>query len=125
MKREFLGEVLQTIYLDVFVYDDSYMYVHQTGSEEMTKIKFPEKSDNIYNIFQELVKQIHPRYTKVIIDANTLVKTVLRNFIDDKFNNKTIDILTKEDVMLEMVQVILYNPKRIDVKKFMAEKTIY
>ena len=127
MKREFLGEVLQTIYLNICVYNDSYVYIHQTDSKEMVKKRFPKDVSNLQDIFSELEERIHPRYTKVIVDSNHDTYKIVLKWIDDKYNNfiPKDNILFKEDKMLEMVQVVKYNPKRIDVKKFMANKTIY
>ena len=138
MKRVFLGEVLQTIYLDISVYENSIMYIHQTGSEEMHQKTYIAKQHTLEDILHDLDKQIHPRYTKVIVDINPHSFKIVQKIIDDKYNKyiakvekiiiendklKTITII--EEQMLEMVQVVKYHPKRIDVKEFMANTVVY
>ena len=126
MNREFLGKVLQTIYLDIYIREDSYIYVQQIKSKETTKFRFPKDVSNLQDILKKLEKLIHPRYTKVIIDSNLDTMKLITQWIDNKYNNFIPkNPIMKVDTMLEMVQVVKYHPKRIDVKKFMANKTIY
>jgi len=87
MKREFLGKVLQTIYLDVFVRDNSSVWIHQTGSKEMTQKTFIVGQHDLQDIFHYLENKIHPRYTKIIIDANHDIKKLVMKWIDEKYNN--------------------------------------
>ena len=135
MKREFLGEVLQTIYLDISVYENSEMYIHQTNSEEMQRKTYIAKEHTLEDIFHGLEKAIHPRYTKVIIDCNPETTKFIIKWIDDKYNkhiSKVDEIIVAEngltqricieEQMLEMVQVVKYYPKRIDIKEFMAKR---
>ena len=124
MKREFLGEILQTIYLDICIRDDSYIYVYQNDSEIMTKFRFIEKRNTLREILWKLENVIHPRYTKVIVDSNPNTTKLIIQWIDEKYNKfvpQTLPII-REDTMLEMVQVVKYHPKRIDIKKFMENK---
>ena len=138
MKRVFLGEVLQTIYLDIFIQNDSYIYTHQVNTKEMMEFRFPKDVSNLQDIFSKLENLIHPRYTKVIVDSNHDTFKNIIKWIDDKYNNYVSgfdDTMIDEkgiktrvhfpEQMVEMVQVIKYHPKRIDVKEFMANKTIY
>ena len=135
MKRVFLGELLQTIYLDVSVYENSYMYIHKINNDEMYKTTYIAKKHNLEDILNDLYKQIHPRYTKVIIDCGIVNNKMIRDMIDKKYNNYipkvdklkidkngVIKRLFIPEQMLEMVQVVMYNPKRIDVKQFIKNK---
>ena len=81
MKRVFLGELLQTIYLDVSVYENSYMYIHKINNDEMYKTTYIAKKHNLEDILNDLYKQIHPRYTKVIIDCGIVNNKMIKNII--------------------------------------------
>ena len=131
MKRVFLGEVLQTIYLDICVYENTEIWVNQTGSEEVQRKTYIAKEHNLEDMFNYLKKRIHPRYTKVIIDSNPDTTKIIVKWIDEKYNNYVrgakddFGTIIIEEQMLEMVQVVKYHPKRIDVKEFIANKTVY
>lgn len=130
MKREFIGELLQTIYCDISIRDNSIVYSNHTGSDEILLKPFAANENNLENILQYLEKKIHPRYTKVVLDINPQTYRIVEKWIDDRYNKHTPRTVIEKrefingiptirniiipETMIELVQVIKYHPKRID-----------
>jgi regulator of sigma D len=96
---------LQTIYLDICIYENSTIYIKDEITKKLKTIDLG-KLKCLLDIFPTLDKLIHPRYTKVIIDGGATTEIVI-DYIDNKHNRfvEKDDFLILEDVMFEMVEV--------------------
>lgn len=78
-------DVLQEIYFDVGIIEPSVIMIKDMHSN---KIVFHKNQCETFNeLFEWLCDYIHPRYTKVIIDAPQGMGLVFRDMIDKKYNN--------------------------------------